>query len=148
MKQYILCVLLLALTACFGPREPTEAQMSTAAGATYMKINSDLAALAEDCRQQGSVIVNPFKAVKCSSVCALDPKECKKLPTINMANFKKLACEKAVGQPGWVCDYQYEMASESSFVMTMFETVYGKENHGKGRFFEADGQWIMVSDAK
>lgn len=145
--KYLFISIIFILTSCSaGPQEPGEKEMKAAAEKKYLQINHDLEQLAADCRNQGSVIVNPIKAFKCTSVCALDTKECKVLPTLEMVNFKKLACEKANGQPGFICDYRYEMTSPSKFVIGMFEKVYGKDNLAQARFFQSDSGWIMVQE--
>lgn len=147
MRQFLLLVCgIFALSACAeSNKAPTEAELQSAASKSYSKINEEVSKIADECRGEGAVIVNPLKAMKCSSVCSFDPKECRKLPTIEISDFKKLACVEAVGQPGWVCDYQYQVTSQSDFLLKMFKNLYGTETFAKGRFFKSDhGDWIMV----
>ena len=138
--------LLFFLSACSGQdRPPNSAQMKQAAGKTYLEINTEIQKIGDECRGKGGIIVNPILAMKCTSVCSFDPKDCKKLPLLEIEDFKKLACEKAVGQPGWICDYQYSVRSDSDLVMKMFQGVYGKETQAQARFFQTDGrQWVMA----
>ena len=147
IRVIIPIVFLLSLAACgTQDSEPSEADMRPLVNKAYTQINQDVQKIAEECRGAGAIIVNPMKALRCTSVCSFDPKECKKLPTLEMTDFKKLACEKAVGQPGWVCDYEYGVASQSDFIMTMFKNVYGDTTRAQARFFKSDhGSWVMAT---
>ncbi len=146
MKYISAIFCLFILTACAESNvPPSQNELQTAATKSYAKINEEVAKIANECRGQGGVIVNPLKAMKCTSVCSFDPKDCKKLPTVDITDFKKLACVEAVGQPGWVCDYQYAVSSQSAFLLKMFKNLYGSETVLKGRFFKSDaGEWMMV----
>ncbi len=135
------------ITACSGSadRPPNDEELRVAASQTVFQINDEVRRIADECRGEGSVIVNPLKAMKCASVCSFDPKECRKIPKLDMTNFKKLACEKAAGEPGWICDYEYQVTSDSEFIMKMFRNTYGDQSRATGRFIKTDqGDWIMV----
>ena len=146
---YLALIPILMLTACekSGNSEPSAEELRVAASQTVFQINDEVRRIADECRGEGSVIVNPLKAMKCASVCSFDPKECRKIPKLEMTNFRKLACEKAAGQPGWVCDYEYTVSSDSDFLMKMFENTYGNQSRAKGRFIKSDmGDWILVDN--
>ncbi len=142
---YSICMVMFIVGCTAQNEEPSQSDLELAATKTYMKINDDIREIADECRGQGSVIVNPLKALKCTSVCSFDPKECRILPEITINDFEKLACVEAVGQPGWVCDYKYSVSSQSEFLLKMFKNLYGTENLVQGRFFKDEsGQWIMA----
>ena len=147
MKKYSILFLVLILTACsLGDNPPSEQDMETAAAANYLEFNKKMEILAAECREAGAVILNPVKTVKCATICATDTKDCRILPTIEITNFKKLACSEAAGQPGWVCDYTYEISSQSDLVITMFQKIYGKTTTAQARFFKTDDGWMMKSN--
>lgn len=148
MKYIFSMLSLLLLVGCFEQevkKEPTQEEIRAAATKKFLQINDDVRKIADECRGEGSIIVNPLKAMKCTSVCSFDPQNCEKVPEIEVTDFKKLACVEAVGQAGWVCDYSYTVTSESDFILGMFENIYGKNNQTQGRFLQTENnEWIMV----
>lgn len=144
--RVLIPVLLLLIVACAQkPVPPSEQEIKDAASQVYMKINADIRDIAEECRGAGAIIVNPLKALKCTSACSFDPKNCEKLPVLELTDFKKLACVQAVGEAGWICDYQYNISTDSQFLMDMFTNLYGTDTQTQARFFQTEqGEWVMA----
>jgi hypothetical protein len=146
MRLLFLLLVLFFVAGCSAQEEaPSEEQIKNAASQSYLKINEDVRAIADECRGKGGIIVNPLTAMKCTAICSFDPQNCEKLPILEITDFKKLACEKATGQSGWICDYQYSVKTDSQFLMDMFTGIYGDKNQAQARFFKTDaGAWVMT----
>lgn len=141
------CTLFLSfLVMACGPHtsEPGSEQMLQAFTKSFDTVNEEMKEIAARCRAEGGMIVNPFLAMKCVRLCAQDPKNCQKLPEINVIAFEKLACAKAKDLPGWNCDFRYSLSTENSIIENLLNEVYGDEEIGTGRFFQTNGQWVMI----
>lgn len=67
---------------------------------------------------------------------------------VSMSNFKKYSCEKAVGRPGYNCDFQVKYSiSNPQFDVSWANTMMGTEVQ-TARFSKVNGFWIIVQRYK
>lgn len=93
------------LTACDG--EPSESDMKGAVGQTFGGVNKELASMAK--------LVGKDLSTKIKS-------------------FKKLACAKPEGKPGYACDFE----------MTVDGPLGESKEKGSARFVKGDKGWTVM----
>ncbi|MCY1295584.1 hypothetical protein D9M70_449310 [compost metagenome] len=59
-------------------------------------------------------------------------------------NFEKIACAKADGQPGYVCDYFIGMSSNSPQMGGAMGDMMRQGGAGQGRFIKRQDSWLFL----
>ena len=65
-------------------------------------------------------------------------------PQFNITRFEKIACEKAQGKPGYLCDYVMGYGSNMAANSPMLEGTMRNGAVTQARFVKRDGGWIAL----
>lgn len=120
---------------------PTEAEMRDALLARFESLNAELRDIRERC-QRGEFEGDPVMGIQCLSVMAAAGGD--RELTYDLTEFQKVACEKADGQPGYVCDYYAAMTSNSPFMRGAMARIFEGGSIGQGRFVETEQGWLLL----
>jgi hypothetical protein len=80
--------------------------------------------------------------MQCLALCGAGGGKCSL--SFEITQFRKLGCEKAEGQPGYVCDFVLGFASDSPFAQGALRQLTGGGNAGQGRFLRNDEGWLYL----
>ena len=64
--------------------------------------------------------------------------------SMGLTGFKRIACEKAVGQPGFVCDYVISYSSSSRSMAEILDAIGASGAVTQGRFVQMQNGWLRV----
>jgi hypothetical protein len=137
----VACLLLLTPSALAQGGAPSEAEMREALMARFEAMNAGLEDTRERCRRrefQG----DPMMAMQCLAVMAAAGGD--RELTYDLTNFQKIACEKATGQPGYICDYYSGITSNSPFMQGSMARLLGGGSMSQGRFVRTERGWLLV----
>jgi len=127
-----------------GDREPTEAEMLAVFKSSADAGNAALKAREDQCKSGASKIKNdPTLAMMClGGAIATGGRGGLRQ---DVTGFRKVACSRANGAAGWVCDYviQRDVAGLNGLTPTMKEMV-NTPTIQHARFVYTSGQWILV----
>ena len=121
--------------------EPSEKEMHAAVAAKFAQINADLSTLAKRCERR-EFRNDPLLAMQCLTVCGAGGGSCSM--SFELTRFEKLGCEKAEGQPGYVCDYVAGFSSNSPFAKGAMNRLTGGGDTGQGRFLWRNDGWMFL----
>ena len=79
--------------------EPTEKEMRTAVQAQFNNVNEGYAGTMDKCRNGSFDRNNPIEAMQCVAGGVMGNM------VMTITTFHKIACEKAQGKAGYLCDY-------------------------------------------
>jgi hypothetical protein len=117
---------------------PTSRDMCLAIAARFDAVNENLEAQARACKSFDSRNGNPFTAISCIALCGGTGGTCQM--SVRLLSFKKIACGEAVGQAGWICDYQSQMTSRGTPPLPDFGPGLNK-----ARFVKSPDGWLMIT---
>jgi len=63
--------------------------------------------------------------------------------TYHITRFAKIACEKARGEAGYVCDYEIGFNSDNAYMGSVLGPMTAGGTHGQGRFIQYGTGWIF-----
>lgn len=66
-------------------------------------------------------------------------------PSFHLTQFRKIACEKAQGKPGFVCDHVAGMGTDMRHLPPSMRVILGNGQVTQARFVRQAGGWIMLS---
>jgi hypothetical protein len=93
---------------------------------------------------------DPILGMQCLTLFAAngdptDPRNAMKYDfTMEITAFKKIECAKAVGHPGFVCDYEIAVSQNNPAFAGTLGTLMEGTNITEARFLHADQGWIMA----
>jgi len=122
--------------------EPSARDICLAIADRFDGINDTYRERAAACRR-GDFKHNPMLAIQCLQLCGGTGGSCE--VSFNLTRFQKIACEKAQGQPGYVCDYVVNYSASSPVVQQAMSSILGSGTAAQGRFVPAPGGWIQLN---
>lgn len=140
----------LGALAASAHAEPSAEEMRAALEARHGNINANLQDIAERCnnrefnRGQG----DPLLAMQCLQLgvgggLSRDGRSVR-APATRLANFEKIACEKAQGKPGYVCDYRAGMDIDMGNLPPSMRHLMAGGQITQGRFVKRGNGWMVL----
>lgn len=130
--------------------EPSEGEMRAAVEAKLGSVNAGTNETAQRCnnREYNRGQGDPMLAIQClmfgTSTGLANGGRDVRAPQFKLARFEKIACEKAQGKAGYLCDYV--MGYESNMGNNPVERYTRQGAATQGRFVQRDGRWIVLHD--
>lgn len=129
--------------------EPTEAEMRAAYEARLGGINRHTQATADQCRnrayRQGQG--DPVLAMQCLGYAMTTPGAGTRggitPPQMKATSFRKIACEKAQGEPGYYCDYSAGLSTNLALPPSMAGMLQ-QAAVAQARFVRRENGWMMM----
>lgn len=141
-------IVVLSLAWSTAHAEPTEREMREAVEAQLNNVNSGTNETADRCnkREYNSGQGDPVLAMQCLmfgvGAGTANAGRDVRAPQFAVTRFEKIACEKAQGKPGYVCDYVFGYGSNMSNSPT--ERITRNGSAAQGRFVKRDGRWLRL----
>jgi len=117
---------------------PSSRDMCLAVAARFDMVNENLETQARECKTFDKRTASPFTAMTCIALCGGTGGSCEM--SVRLLSFKKIACGEAVGEAGWVCDYQSAMTSRGTPPLPDFGPGLNK-----ARFVKSADGWLMIT---
>ena len=134
------------LSSCMsGDNEPSEKEMRAAVRTKFDQINTNFRELGQKCNRR-EFRNDPFLAMQCLTLCTVGGGKCS--TSIELTKFEKVGCEKAAGQPGYICDYVVGFSSNRPFAQGALNQLTGGSNLGQGRFLLREDEWMFLPQQK
>lgn len=64
--------------------------------------------------------------------------------TVQVTRCEKVACEKASGQPGYLCDFVAGLDAQGLTLPPSYAGMLRQGDLGKGRFVETGDGWLFI----
>jgi hypothetical protein len=132
--------------------EPSEAQMRAAIEAKFGNVNAGADETAQRCnnreynRGQGDSVL----AMQCLMYGigggVTNGGRNVRAPQFKLTRFEKIACEKAQGKAGYLCDYVMGYGSNMASNSPAIEGMMRSGAATQGRFVKRDGGWIALDN--
>lgn len=121
------------------PGEPSAEDMLAAVMYPLNEFNRYFRGSADRC-QQGLPANNPLMMMNCINVMVVGEVQ------VRISDFVKLACVRAVGAPGYVCDYGMVIDSNQPLVQVFMRDLLGSSNlqANTSRFLETEAGWELI----
>ena len=145
-------VLLGALAAAQAAQaEPTEREMRAAIEGKFGNVNANANSLAERCNnREYQRSGDQMLAMQCLQYAIVggvtNGGRDVRAPQFNITRFEKIACEKAQGKPGYLCDYVMGFGSNMAANSPMLEGTMRNGSAAQARFIKRDGGWIALDN--
>jgi hypothetical protein len=123
-----------------GSREPSSRDLCMALASQFDAVNDTLGSRKAACLR-GDYRTDPALALMCIQLCGASS-NCEF--SMGLTRFEKIACEKAQGRPGFVCDYVAGFSSSNAAAAQMLATIGASGSLTQGRFVETPNGWIKV----
>jgi hypothetical protein len=138
--------------------EPSEAEMRAAYEGRLNAINAHAQATAQKCnkREYRQGQGDPMLAMECLAYAASAPGASRggaarggvarggvAAPQFQASYFRKIACEKAQGEPGYYCDYSAGMNSNLNAPPSMAGMMQ-RGSVSQARFVKRESGWLMM----
>jgi hypothetical protein len=136
------CKTLKADDVTAGSGEPSTRDMCMALADQYDGVNDTIRDRKAAC-ERGDYKNNPALGMQCLGLCAGTFGTCD--VSFSLTRFQKIACEKAQGKPGFVCDFVVRFSASNAQMQQMLATVGGSGSVTQGRFVKAAGGWIKLA---
>lgn len=133
-------------TASAVPGEPDSQDMRDAVQTTIDEYNENTKQKVANCRN-GQYDNNPLQAAQCLAVYANGSND-KSDYMIKITKFKKISCTKAVGKPGYKCDYILNLSENTPAVLGVFGLTTRGGGQTQGRFVHSDDGWTLITDTQ
>lgn len=116
--------------------------MRAAVAAQYEQVNDGAREAAERC-QRGEFRNDPLLAMQCVAmgVTVGGGRDFAAL-NVKLTRFEKIACEKAQGQAGYVCDYI--VGYGTNLQNNPMEGTTRRGEAAQGRFVKRSGRWVLL----
>lgn len=129
--------------------EPTEVEMRAAVQAQYDNVNDASAESAQKCnnREYNRGGGNPLQAMECIGLAVggggmtRDGRGVKPMK-VSIITFEKIACEKAQGKAGYLCDYA--MGYDTNNPNNITGQYTRKPMAAQARFVQQGKRWIRL----
>ena len=125
-----------------GSGEPSSRDICLALADQFDALNDTVRSRAAICRSGGNLKNDPALAIQCIALCG-GSANCEF--SMSLTRFQKIACEKAQGQPGFVCDYVVGFSSSSAAMAQIFDSIGASGSVTQGRFVRAPNGWVKLS---
>ena len=132
--------------------EPSEREMRAAIEAKFGTVNAAADETAQRCnaRQYQRGQGDPVLAMQCLMYGVgggvTDGGRNVRAPQFKLTRFEKIACEKAQGKAGYVCDYVMGYGSNMAANSAMLEQTMRNGAATQARFIKRDGGWIALDN--
>ncbi len=129
--------------------ESTEREMRAAIEAKFGNVNANANSLAERCNnREYQRSGDQMLAMQCLQYAiaggVTNGGSDVRAPQFNITRFEKIACEKAHGKPGYLCDYVMGYGSNMAANSPMLEGTMRNGAAAQARFIKRDGGWIAL----
>jgi hypothetical protein len=121
---------------------PSSRDVCMAVADQFDTLNGAVRSRGAACRSGGNLKNNPALAIQCIALCG-GSTNCEF--SMSLTRFQKIACEKAQGQPGFVCDYVVGFSSSNAAMADIFATIGASGSVTQGRFVRTASGWIKLS---
>ncbi|CAD5107574.1 hypothetical protein [Zestomonas carbonaria] len=129
--------------ACAEEGEPSDAEMLAAIRQHYDAANAQMQELQRRCAyREYSNHHNPALVVQCLSVTGIAGSD--EGLELQIGRFEKIACAKAEGQPGHVCDYFIVLSSGNPLMGRGMGDLMRQGDHAQGRFIKRQDTWLFL----
>ena len=108
-------------------------------------INDNLKSQEQACKG-GGFKNNPVLALQCLQLCGASGGSCNL--SVSLTRFEKIACEKATGEPGYVCDYIMRMSASSPAAQQALATIAPGGSTDQARFLKTAKGWIQLASRR
>jgi hypothetical protein len=125
-----------------GTGEPSSREMCLAIAGQFDAVNDTIRTKAAACRSGGNLKNDPILALQCIGLCGASS-GCEF--SMGLTRFQKIACEKAQGQPGFVCDYVLGFSSSNAAMAQMYASLGASGAVTQGRFVRTPNGWIKLT---
>lgn len=144
-------VILVGTGASVWAAEPTEQEMRAAVQAQFDNVNDASADTAERCnnREYNQGGGNPLLAMECLGQAiggggvTRDGRNVKPMK-VSITTFQKIACEKAQGKAGYLCDYA--MGYDTNNPNNITGPYTRQPMASQGRFIKQGNRWIRLAE--
>lgn len=132
--------------------EPSEREMRAAIEAKFNNVNENANSQAERCnnREFNRGGGDPVMAMQCLSYAIsggmTNGGRNVQAPQFKVTRFEKIACEKAQGKAGYLCDYVMGYGSNMAANSRMIEETMRNGAAAQARFVKRDGGWIALDN--
>jgi hypothetical protein len=141
----LIVALLLVLTLACGRGSnpgPSEKDMYEAVKADFDALNARLSNLADSCHS-GGYRHDPILAMECLGLGVGTGGTFSM--SVEISNFRKVACAEAVGQPGYICDYVLNFRTNNPNIQPILARALGPSGSvTQGRFVRQDRTWVRL----
>jgi len=127
------------------PAEPSSNEMCLALAGKFDAINDNLKSQEQACKG-GGFKNNPVLALQCLQLCGASGGSCNL--SVSLTRFEKIACEKATGEPGYVCDYIMRMSASSPAAQQALATIAPGGSTDQARFLKTAKGWIQLASRR
>lgn len=128
-----------------GDREPTEKEMLAVFKDSADATNSQFKAKEDQCKSGAYKTNNdPALAMMCLAGALASGGGSGGGIRKNVTGFRKVACSRATGAAGWVCDYVIQMDVTGINAPPSLKEMVNTPTIQHGRFVYTGGQWILV----
>ncbi|MCY1455661.1 hypothetical protein D9M71_728090 [compost metagenome] len=86
---------------------------------------------------------DPMFAMQCASLAMVGAGTSGGMQ-VEVSDFEKIACAKADGQPGYVCDYYLGMSTNSPAMGGATGDMMRQGSAGQGRFIKRQNGWLFL----
>jgi hypothetical protein len=125
-----------------GTGEPSSRDMCLAIADQFDAVNDNIRSKAAACRAGGNLKNDPILALQCIGLCGTSS-SCEF--AMGLTRFQRIACEKAQGQPGFVCDYVLGFSSSNAAQAQMYASIGAASGSvTQGRFVRTPNGWIKL----
>ena len=150
-QQIVMGLSLMLVGMAAWANEPTEAEMRAAVQAQYDNVNNASVESAERCNnpEYNRGAGNPIQAMECIGLAVggggmtRDGRNVKPMK-VTITTFEKIACEKAQGKAGYLCDYA--MGYDTNNPSGMTGPYTRKPMASQARFVKQGNRWLRLEE--
>ena len=124
-----------------GSAEPSARDMCMAIADQFDAVNDNLQEKKRAC-EGGGFRNQPLLAAECLVLCGGTGGTCNL--SYSLTRFEKIACEKATGQPGFVCDYGIGISANNAQLEKMIIGMLGAGQITQSRFVKTADGWLRM----
>lgn len=116
--------------------EPTEQEMLAAIQRQFDNVNEGYKGTMEKCKNGSYDRNNPLEAMQCASGVVMGNM------VMTITTFHKIACEKAQGKAGYLCDYAMGYVANNPVTDPYTRAPMASQ----GRFVKQSSRWIRLEE--
>lgn len=137
----------LGLGASAAMAEPTAQEMKAALESRFAAINEGMSDVAERCNRR-DFQNDPVMAMQCLQIAITGGLKNGgtevNSASFNLSRFEKIACEKAQGKPGFICDYVAGMGSNMRHLPPSLAALMQNGQMTQARFVRQGNRWLIL----
>lgn len=127
--------------------EPTAQDMKTALESRFAAINEGMSDVADRCNRR-DFQNDPVLAMQCLQIAMTGGLKNGgsevSSASFNLSRFEKIACEKAQGKPGFICDYIAGMGSNMRALPPSLAALMQNGQMTQARFVQQGTRWLIL----